>query len=192
MYVDTISSGAVPCVENAVIAMAKIENEAAVKEGLEVYQSEMEKLKNSFPLELKDLTSKHQHVKSMATQTFMKRSFRDTDGNNLKSLEEKISKLFDGYQCQNKQASKRRSEDLLSSLSAPMMEKLKQGFYARPGGYDLFCKDLEDIKKKYNSQANKEFKAEEVLEEFLKQKSVDSTAILQADMQLTEKEKKIK
>ncbi|RXN13359.1 guanylate-binding 1-like protein [Labeo rohita] len=192
MYVDTISSGAVPCVENAVIAMAKIENEAAVKEGLEVYQSEMEKLKNSFPLELKDLTSKHQHVGSMATQSFMKRSFRDTDGNNLKSLEEKISKLFDGYQCQNKQASKRRSEDLLSSLSAPMMEKLKHGFYARPGGYDLFCKDLEDIKNKYNSQANKEFMAEEVLEEFLKQKSVDSKAILQADMQLTEKEKKIK
>ncbi|RXN13685.1 guanylate-binding 1-like protein [Labeo rohita] len=192
MYVDTISSGAVPCVENAAIAMAKIENEAAVKEGLEVYQSEMEKLKNSFPLELKDLTSKHQHVKSMATQTFMKRSFRDTDGKNLKSLEEKISKLFDGYQCQNKQASKRRSEDLLSSLSAPMMEKLNQGFYARPGGYDLFCKDLEDVKKKFNSQANKEFMAEKVLEEFLKQKSVDSKAILQADMQLTEKEKKIK
>ncbi|XP_050959607.1 guanylate-binding protein 1 isoform X2 [Labeo rohita] len=192
MYVDTISSGAVPCMENAVIAMAKIENEAAVKEGLEVYQSEMEKLKNSFPLERKDLTSKHQHVKCMATQTFMKRSFRDTEGKNLKSLEENISKVFDGYQCQNKQASKRRSEDLLSSLSAPMMEKLKQGFYARPGGYDLFCKDLEDVKKKYNSQANKEFMAEEVLEKFLKQKSVDSKAILQADMQLTENEKKIK
>ncbi|XP_073694035.1 guanylate-binding protein 4-like [Garra rufa] len=191
IYVDTISSGAVPCVENAVIAMAKIENEAAVKEGLEVYQTEMEKL-NSFPLELKDLTSKHQHVRSMATQTFMKRSFRDTNGKNLKSLEEKISKLFDKYQCQNKQASKRQSEDLLSSLSVPMMEKLKQGFYVRLGGYDLFCKDLEDIKKKYNSQANKEFMAEEVLEEFLKQKSVDSKAILQAEMQLTEKEKKIK
>ncbi|KAL1276617.1 hypothetical protein QQF64_036240, partial [Cirrhinus molitorella] len=43
-YVDTISSGAVPCLENAVIAMAMIENEAAVKEGLDIYQSAMEKL----------------------------------------------------------------------------------------------------------------------------------------------------
>ncbi|ROL49840.1 Guanylate-binding protein 1 [Anabarilius grahami] len=190
-YVDTISSGAVPCLENAVIAMAMIENESAVKEGLEVYQSGMEKLKDSFPLELKDVSSKHQHLSNMATQTFMKCSFRDTDGKYLKSLEENINKLFDGYLCENEQASKRRCEDLLSSLSEPMRENLKQGFYAKPGGYDLFCKDLEDIVKNYNSQANKEIKAEEVLEEFLKQKSEESKAILQAD-KLTEKDKKIK
>uniref|UniRef100_A0A673MKN4 Guanylate-binding protein 1-like n=1 Tax=Sinocyclocheilus rhinocerous TaxID=307959 RepID=A0A673MKN4_9TELE len=70
-YVDTISSGAVPCLENAVIAMATIENEAAVKEGLQVYQSGMEKLKDSFPLELKDVSSEHQHLSSTATQAFM-------------------------------------------------------------------------------------------------------------------------
>uniref|UniRef100_A0A672KP96 Guanylate-binding protein 2-like n=1 Tax=Sinocyclocheilus grahami TaxID=75366 RepID=A0A672KP96_SINGR len=80
MYMDTISSGAVPCLENAVIAMAMIENQAAVKEGFEVYQSGMEKLKNSFPLELKVVSSEHQRLSSMATQTFMTRSFRDTDG----------------------------------------------------------------------------------------------------------------
>ncbi|XP_065146033.1 guanylate-binding protein 4-like isoform X2 [Paramisgurnus dabryanus] len=85
-YVDTISSGSVPCLENAVIAMATIENEAAVKEGLEVYKSGMEKLKNSFPLELKDVSSEHQQLSNLATQTFMKRSFRDTDGTYLNSL----------------------------------------------------------------------------------------------------------
>uniref|UniRef100_A0A8C2FIH0 GB1/RHD3-type G domain-containing protein n=1 Tax=Cyprinus carpio TaxID=7962 RepID=A0A8C2FIH0_CYPCA len=191
-YVDTISSGVVPCLENAVIAMAMIENEAAVKDGLEVYQSGMEKMKDSFPLELKDVSSEHQHLSSIATQTFMKRSFRDNDGSYLKTLEEKINKLFDGYLRQNEEASKRQCEDLLSYLSGPMTEKLKQGFYAKPGGYDLFCKDLEDIVKNYNSQANKEVKAEEVLGEFLKQKSVDSKAILQADKKLSEKEKKIK
>uniref|UniRef100_A0A671KJF9 Guanylate-binding protein 1-like n=1 Tax=Sinocyclocheilus anshuiensis TaxID=1608454 RepID=A0A671KJF9_9TELE len=190
-YVDTISSGAVPCLENAVIAMAMIENQAAVKEGLEVYQSGMEKLKNSFPLELKVVSSEHQRLSSMATQTFMTRSFRDTDGKHLKSLEV-INELFDGYLCQNEQASKKRCEDLLSSLSATMTEKLKQGIFAKSGGYDLFCKDLEDIVKKYNIQTNKEVKAEVVLEGFLKQKSVDSKAILQADKKLTEKEKKIK
>ncbi|XP_059361688.1 guanylate-binding protein 1-like [Carassius carassius] len=191
-YVDTISSGAVPCLENAVIAMVIIENEAAVKEGLQVYQSGMEKLKDSFPLEQKDVSSEHQHLSSMATQVFMKRSFKDTDGKYLKSLEENIIKLFDGYLCQNEKSSKKRCEEILSSLSAPVMEKLEQGFYAKPGGYDLFCTDLENIVKKYNSQAKKEVKAEEVLEEFLKQKSVDSKAILQADKKLTEKEKKIK
>jgi len=87
MYVDTISSGAVPCLENAVLAMANIENEAAVKEGLQVYKSGMEKLKDSFPLELKDVSSEHQRLSGLATQVFMKRSFRDTDGKYLKTLE---------------------------------------------------------------------------------------------------------
>lgn len=45
-----------------------------------------------------------------------------------------------------------------------MMEKLKKGFYAKPGGYDLFCKDLEDIGKKYNSQAKKEVKVIPILD----------------------------
>ncbi|XP_073693970.1 guanylate-binding protein 4-like [Garra rufa] len=190
-YVDTISSGSVPCMDNAVIAMAMIENEAAVKEGLQVYQSGMKKLKESFPLKLKDVFSEHQHFSNTATQAFMKRSFRDTDGKYLKSLQENIEKLCDEYLCQNEQDSKRRCEDLLSSLSAPVMEKLEQGSYTKPGGYDLFCNDLEDIGKKYNSQTNKEVKAEEVLEEFLKQKSVDSKSIRQADKKLNEKEKKI-
>ncbi|KTF77466.1 hypothetical protein cypCar_00044638 [Cyprinus carpio] len=86
-YVDTIASGAVPCLENAVISMALIENEAAFQEGLEVYQSGMEKLKKSFPLELNEITSEHQCFSLMATQTFMKRCFRDSDGKFLTSLE---------------------------------------------------------------------------------------------------------
>ncbi len=65
---------------------ATIENEAAVQEGLEVYQSGMEQLK-SFPLELNEITLEHQCFSLMATQTFMKRSFKDSDGKYLTSLE---------------------------------------------------------------------------------------------------------
>ncbi|KAL0185420.1 hypothetical protein M9458_021117, partial [Cirrhinus mrigala] len=82
-----IASGKVPFLENAVIALAMIENEAAVKEGLEVYQNGMEKLKNSFPLELKDVSSEHQCLSRTATEVLMKRSFKDREGTYLKSLE---------------------------------------------------------------------------------------------------------
>uniref|UniRef100_A0A671M3K1 Guanylate-binding protein 1-like n=1 Tax=Sinocyclocheilus anshuiensis TaxID=1608454 RepID=A0A671M3K1_9TELE len=169
-----ISSGEVPFLENAVMAMALIENEAAVKEGLEVYQSGMEKLKTSFPLELKEVSSEHQYLSRTATQALMKRSFKDS-----------INKLFHGYLYQNEEASRKRCENILSSLSGTMTEKLKKGSYAIPGGYVLFSQDLEDIVKKYKIQV------EDTLEEFLKQKSVESNAILQADNKLTEKEKKI-
>ncbi|KAF4076587.1 hypothetical protein AMELA_G00216770 [Ameiurus melas] len=41
-YVGTISSGNLPCLENAVVVMARIVNEAAVQEGLKLYKSWME------------------------------------------------------------------------------------------------------------------------------------------------------
>ncbi|NP_001038355.1 guanylate-binding protein 4 [Danio rerio] len=113
MYVDTISSGAVFCLENAVIAMAQIENEAATQEGLEVYQRGMEKLKSSFPLELEQVSSEHQRLSRMATQAFMARSFKDTDGKHLKALEGEIGKLFDAYRSQNKQVGLETHCDLL-------------------------------------------------------------------------------
>uniref|UniRef100_A0A672N480 Guanylate-binding protein 1-like n=1 Tax=Sinocyclocheilus grahami TaxID=75366 RepID=A0A672N480_SINGR len=184
-YVDTIASGAVPCLENAVISMALIENEAAFQEGLEVYQSGMEKLKKSFPLELNEITSEHQCFSLMATQTFMKRSFRDSDGKHLTSLEEAINHQFDSYLWDNEKASEEKCESLLSVLSEPMTERINQGFYATAGGYDLFCQDLEDIVNQYNTLIA------EVLEKFLQQKVAVTTAILQADDKLTENERRI-
>lgn len=70
-------------------------------------------------------------------------------------LQEGINNLFHGYLCQNEEASKKRCENILSSLSGTMTEKLKKGSYAIPGGYALFSQDLEDIVKKYKIQANK-------------------------------------
>ncbi|TRY55286.1 hypothetical protein DNTS_013449 [Danionella cerebrum] len=190
-YVDTISSGAVPCLENAVIAMAQIENEAAVKEALVVYQTGMEKLRCSFPVELKEMTMDHQCYSLMATQTFMNRSFRDVDGAYLKCLQEHLSSRFDEYQLENERASEGKCEILLSILSEYLTEKIDDGFYTRAGGYSLFTRDLKDVVEQYNTQSANEVKAAAVLEKFLQQKVSTSTAILQADDKLTANERKI-
>nr|XP_055045677.1 guanylate-binding protein 1-like isoform X1 [Misgurnus anguillicaudatus] len=190
-YVETISSGAVPCLENAVIAMAMIENEGALQEGLEVYKSGMEKLRNSFPLELNEINAEHQCFNLMATQTFMKRCFRDNDGKYLTSLEEAINHEFDRYLLDNEMASEGKCECIISCLSEQMTERITEGYFARPGGYDLFCRDLEDIVIQYNTQANKEVKSAEVLEKFLHEKAAITTSILQADNKLTENERRI-
>uniref|UniRef100_A0A8C2DSX2 Guanylate binding protein 1 n=1 Tax=Cyprinus carpio TaxID=7962 RepID=A0A8C2DSX2_CYPCA len=42
IYVETISSGEVPCLENAVVVLANLENQTAVQEALKVYQTGME------------------------------------------------------------------------------------------------------------------------------------------------------
>lgn len=46
----------------------------------------------------------------------------------------------------------------MAVLSEPMTERINQGFYARAGGYNLFCQDLEDIVNQYNKLAFKEVK----------------------------------
>jgi len=47
IYVDTISSGKMPCLENAVVTLANLENQAAVQEALMVYQSGMEEVRHT-------------------------------------------------------------------------------------------------------------------------------------------------
>ena len=47
----------------------------------------MEQLRLYFPVDLKDITSGHQRLTSLATEIFMKRSFKDDEGKHMKSLE---------------------------------------------------------------------------------------------------------
>nr|XP_055059191.1 guanylate-binding protein 1-like [Misgurnus anguillicaudatus] len=93
IYVDTISSGQVPCLEDAVVALANLENQAAVEEALKVYKSGMEEVKKKFPVNVTDVTQEHQSVSSLATSEFIKRSFKDDNQEYLKKLEVSSYKL---------------------------------------------------------------------------------------------------
>ncbi|XP_031434419.1 guanylate-binding protein 1-like [Clupea harengus] len=191
MYVDTISSGGMPCLENAVITISELENKAAVEDGTRVYQTGMEQLKQSFPVELTVVSAEHQSLYTMAIQTFMNRCFKDDEGKYLNSLEKDLHQRFDQYLHHNEKASKKICQDLLTSLSAKMTDQLQKGFYAKPGGYKLFSKDMESIVEEYNSQTTKLVKAKDVMEEFLRSKHMEAESIRQADTKLSEQEKQI-
>nr|XP_046198387.1 guanylate-binding protein 1-like isoform X1 [Oncorhynchus gorbuscha] len=190
-YVETIAKGNVPCLENAVLAMAKIENQAAVNEGLVVYQKGMEDVKVLFPVDVNQLSENHLRSETQATKAFMKRSFKDKDGEFLKALAEAIVNHSDDLFKQNKDASEKKCKALLEKLSAQMDQGMKEGTYATPGGYELYCNHHDNIVAQYRAEPNKGVRAEEVLEQFLKDKSTESNSILQADKQLTENEKQI-
>ncbi|XP_076139540.1 guanylate-binding protein 4-like isoform X3 [Alosa pseudoharengus] len=91
IYVDTINSGKVPCLENAVVAMAEIENQSAVNEGFRLYEQGMENLKKNFPVDLGPLSAEHQRLSTMATQEFLKRSFKDTEGKYMAQLQNVVA-----------------------------------------------------------------------------------------------------
>ncbi|XP_062312465.1 guanylate-binding protein 1-like [Osmerus eperlanus] len=223
MYVETISQGKVPCLENVVLAMAQIENQAAVEEGLKLYQSCMEPLKTRFPVDMDQMSDQHQRADQQATQEFMNRSFKDENGDFREILHVRamqndycldklqynvctlvvvvlflsdlfqngITKHYEELLTQNGEASEKKCQDLLRDLSAPVSQKIQDGFFAKPGGYELYCDLHDNLVAQYRSTPNKGIQAEEVLERFLKEKSVESNSILQADQKLTDSEKRI-
>ncbi|XP_029105380.1 guanylate-binding protein 1-like isoform X2 [Scleropages formosus] len=188
-YVETIASGGVPCLENAVLTMAQIENQAAVEEGLQVYQRGMQGL--TFPVSMEEMSNEHRNWDSQATKTFMSRSFNDDSGEYLKTLADAINKEYASFLLKNEDMSEKVCRQLLSELSEDMANKLKNGFYAKPGGYELYCSDHDNLVAEYRKRPKKGVKAEEVLENFLKEKSVESNSVLQADKNISEKERKI-
>ena len=78
-YVNAISSGDLPCMENAVLALAETENLAAVQKAIAHYDQQMgQKLK--LPTEtLEELLDLHRASEKEAIEVFMKNSFKDVD-----------------------------------------------------------------------------------------------------------------
>ena len=86
-YVDTINTGAVPCLENAVTTLAQLENSAAVQKAADHYSEQMAQ-RLSLPTEtLQELLEVHAACEREAIAIFMESSFKDKDQEFQKNLE---------------------------------------------------------------------------------------------------------
>uniref|UniRef100_A0A452T1Q2 Guanylate binding protein 1 n=1 Tax=Ursus maritimus TaxID=29073 RepID=A0A452T1Q2_URSMA len=190
-YVNAISSGTLPCMENAVLALAQIENAAAVQKAIAHYDQAMSQ-KLQLPTEtLQELLDLHRACEKEAIELFMSCSFKDVDNLFQKDLGAQLEKKQDDFCKQNLQASTNRCSDLLEDIFGPLEEAVKQGDYSKPGGYHLFIQKMQELKRKYLQEPRKGIQANEVLQEYLKSKESMIDAILQMDQTLTEKEKEI-
>nr|XP_055059163.1 guanylate-binding protein 1-like [Misgurnus anguillicaudatus] len=189
--VETISSGQVPCLDNAVVTLANLENQAAIEEALQVYKNGMEEVKNKFPNSIENITSDHLKSSSLAISKFTKRSFKDEKKEFLNKLEEDIRKYYENLLKENEMASEGKCKELLKNLFSNMSERLQNGAYSQPGGYEVYCRDRAVIIEKYCSEPNKGVRAEAVLHEFLNKRADEAKIILDADKKLTENDKKI-
>ena len=78
-YVNAISHGDLPCMENAVLALAETENLAAVQKAIAHYDQQMGQ-KMKLPTEtLDELLDLHRASEKEAIEVFMKNSFKDVD-----------------------------------------------------------------------------------------------------------------
>ncbi|XP_064138270.1 guanylate-binding protein 1-like isoform X2 [Loxodonta africana] len=163
-YVNAISSGDLPCMESAVLALAWIENSAAVQKAIDHYDQQMGQ-KVQLPTEtLQELLGLHRTQLEAKQEDFCK---------------------------QNLQASSDHCSALLQGIFGPLEEEVNQGIYSKPGGYRLYIQKMERLKKNYYQEPRKGIQAEETLQKYLTSKESVSDAILQTDLILTAKEKEL-
>ncbi|XP_036613718.1 guanylate-binding protein 4-like [Trichosurus vulpecula] len=188
-YVKTISSGDIPCLENAVLALAQTENSAAVQKATEHYVEQMV-LQVVFPTEtLQDLLSLHTDCEKEAISIFMKHSFKDDTHKFQEELVKILESKKDDFIHQNEEESIKYCQTKLEYLSKNLMEAISQGTFSVPGGYKLYRKEREKIMNDYHQVPRKGVKADEVLQRFLQSLAMTEESILQTDQALTEQEK---
>ncbi len=78
VYVEAIRSGNVPCLENAVVSLAKIQNVRAVEESLQFYMTEMLSMAQ-LPMHPEELSDIHKIAEKKAVEVFITMSFNDND-----------------------------------------------------------------------------------------------------------------
>ncbi|XP_038600918.1 guanylate-binding protein 1-like [Tachyglossus aculeatus] len=190
-YVETISSGEVPCMENAVLALAEIENSAAVQKAIACYEELMGQVK--LPTNtLQELLDSHEANERKAIQLFMQHSFKDEGHKFQKELGTHLLGRRDDFVKQNEKESTKRCETLLQNIFKPLEEEIKNGSFIKPGGYNLFLQKKQKLKQQYERESRKELLAEETLLKYLQSTEDTANAILQMDQSLSEKEKMIK
>ncbi|XP_036901348.1 guanylate-binding protein 6-like isoform X1 [Sturnira hondurensis] len=188
-YVDTINSGAVPCLENAVTTLAQIENSAAVQKAADHYSEQMAQ-RVRFPTDtLQELLDLHAACEREAIAIFMEKSFKDEKQEFQKKLVKIIKDKKDDFMLQNEEESVKYCQATLDQLSVALMESISAGTFSVPGGHKLYLEAKERIEGDYCKVPRKGVKANEVLQSFLQSQMAIEKSILQADKALTDGEK---
>ncbi|XP_028919171.1 guanylate-binding protein 1 [Ornithorhynchus anatinus] len=189
-YVETISSGGLPCMENVVLVLAEIENSAAVKKALACYEKLMSQLR--FPTNtLQELLDFHAVSESKALEVFMESCFKDEGQKFQKELGNQLLERMNDFCKKNEKMSTDHSWVLIQKIFQPLEEAVMKGTFSKPGGYTLFLQMKQKLKKKYNQEPDKGLQAEETLLKYLRSKEDMEEAILQTDKLLSEKDKEM-
>lgn len=84
---NAIRSGNAPCIENAVVALARIENASAVQDALKCYEEMLHVAWSMLPTEsTEELLQIHARLEEAAIQVFMARVFKDEGQEHQKQL----------------------------------------------------------------------------------------------------------
>ncbi|XP_036046574.1 guanylate-binding protein 1-like [Onychomys torridus] len=187
-YVNTICSGDQPCMENAVLALSRTENAAAVQKAIAHYDRQMSQMLKLPTETLQELLDLHRTIEKEATKIFMEKSFKDVDQEFLTKLGAELEKKQGDFCKKNLQASSDCCSTLIRDIFGPLENDVKMGVYSKPGGYCTFNQKIQELKKKYYQAPRKGIQAEKTLQKYLQSKEDMIDAILRTDQALTQRE----
>ncbi|KAL4667727.1 hypothetical protein H8959_006416 [Pygathrix nigripes] len=190
-YVDAINSGAVPCLENAVITLAQRENSAAMQRAADYYSQQMAQRVKLPTDTLQELLDVHAACEREAIAVFMEHSFKDENQEFQKKLVEITMNKKGDFLLQNEESSVQYCQAKLNELSKGLMESISAGSFSVPGGHKLYMETKEKIEQDYWQVPRKGVKAKEVFQRFLESQVVIEKSILQSDKALTDREKAV-
>ncbi|XP_060727505.1 guanylate-binding protein 1 isoform X2 [Tachysurus vachellii] len=188
VYVGAIRNGEVPCLENAVVTLAQIQNERAVEQALQFYQSSVYE-KVCFPLAPSELSDIHINAGKAAINVFISTSFNDTEQKAQLKLMEEIQTLYQELCGQNQQECLNVCKVTLTEIFSPLDEDINDGKFMLSGGYKAYRDKLQSLTNEYKARTHKQLMSEEVLSEYLKEKDQFGKTILLSDQCLTEAER---
>ncbi|MBZ3870691.1 Guanylate-binding protein 6 [Sciurus carolinensis] len=190
-YVDTIASGSVPCLENAVTTLAQCENSAALQKATHHYSEQMAQ-RVEFPTDtLQELLEVHAACEREAIAVFMEHSFKDENQEFQKELVKIIEEKKKYFLLKNEETSEKYCQDELNKISKVLLESILAGTFSVPGGHKLYMEARENVEQAYLQVPRKGIKAGDVFQRFLLSQAPTEKSILQADKALTDGEKAI-
>ncbi|XP_038668982.1 guanylate-binding protein 1-like [Scyliorhinus canicula] len=190
-YVDSIRSGKIPCLESTVHMLSEIENTAAVTMASKAYSEWMEE-QVSLPTEtVEELSTIHNRCQSQALQLFMKQCFKDEGQRYQQEFMNSVAKIYADMCEKNMKKSLDISTAIMRDLGAAMQEKAKNGSYAKPGGYAVYVKDMDELVEGYRAKPGKGVQAEKILQDFLENKQQFSQHLRIFDESMSAREKEL-
>ncbi|XP_041535036.1 guanylate-binding protein 4-like [Microtus oregoni] len=188
-YLDSINSGTLPCLENAVMILAKHKNQEAVQKATECYTVKIAQ-KLRLPTDtLQELLDVHAACEKEAIAVFMKHSLKDDKREFQEKLVATIEEYKENFMQQNEAASRSYCLATLEKLAEPLRESISRRDFSVPDGHRLYLEARKKVEQDYEQVSRKGVKANEVLQDFLKSQITIEDSILQSDKALTDGQK---
>ncbi|XP_060605755.1 guanylate-binding protein 1-like [Ruditapes philippinarum] len=189
-YVTAIKHGAVPDVDDAFTAVAKIENAKIEKEAQEIFEIEMEKV--MLPVSESDLGERYTTAQKIALDHLRQNVIHDFQAKCHIQAQRKMDAIWDKTIATNEQKVREKCENTLQNIFEKYLKKnIENREYETAGGHRRYKRDVERTKDEYVSVL-RDFRENEILAtwyRFVESMTKTEATIIEADGNISQQEK---